>query len=80
VVGSVKSSHAPRSAGRQCAPVSSSIVIGAPETVDLPTICAFTAMCPGGTFNPTSPLADIHPTTLGYGVMAGVVGVDFFTH
>ena len=30
VVGSVKSSHAPRSAGRQWAPVSSSIVIGAP--------------------------------------------------
>jgi lysophospholipase L1-like esterase len=61
-------------------PFNPSIVIGAPETVDLPTICAFTAMCPGGTFNPTSPNADIHPTTLGYAVMAGVVGVDFFTH
>ena len=61
-------------------PFNPSILAGAPETVDLPTICAFTAMCPGGTFNPTSPLADIHPTTLGYGVMAGVVGVDFFTH
>jgi hypothetical protein len=48
--------------------------------VDLPTICAFTAMCPGGTFNPASPNADIHPTKLGYGVMAGVLGVDFFTH
>ncbi|HSZ14332.1 MAG TPA: SGNH/GDSL hydrolase family protein [Solirubrobacteraceae bacterium] len=57
-----------------------SIVTHAPETTDLPTICAFTAMCPGGTFNPTSPNADIHPTTLGYGVMAGIVGVDFYTH
>ena len=35
---------------------------------------------PGGTFNPTSPNADIHPTKLGYGVMAGVVATDFFTH
>jgi lysophospholipase L1-like esterase len=57
-----------------------SIITGAPETSDLPTICAFTAMCPGGTYNPTSPNADIHPTTLGYGVMAGVLGVDFLTH
>ncbi len=61
-------------------PFNPSIVTGKPETTDLPTICAFTAMCPGGTFNPTSPNADIHPTTLGYGVMAGVLGVDFFTH
>jgi lysophospholipase L1-like esterase len=61
-------------------PFNPSILTGAPETTDLPAICAFTAMCPGGTFNPTSPNADIHPTTLGYGVMAGVVGVDFFTH
>lgn len=61
-------------------PFNTSIVTGLPETTDLPTICAFTAMCPGGTYNPTSPNADIHPTTLGYGVMAGVVGVDFFTH
>jgi len=57
-----------------------SIITGAPETTDLPTICAFTAMCPGGTYNPTSPNADIHPTTLGYAVMAGVLGVDFLTH
>ncbi len=61
-------------------PFNPSILTGAPESTDLPTICAFTAMCPGGTYNPTSPNADIHPTTLGYGVMAGVVGVDFFTH
>jgi lysophospholipase L1-like esterase len=61
-------------------PFNPSIITGAPETTDLPTICAFTAMCPGGTFNPTSPNADIHPTTLGYAVMAGVLGVDFFTH
>lgn len=57
-----------------------SILTGAPETADLPTICTFTAMCPGGTFNPASPEADIHPTTLGYGVMATVLGVDFFSH
>jgi lysophospholipase L1-like esterase len=57
-----------------------SIVTGKAETTDLPAICAFTAMCPGGTFNPTSPNADIHPTKLGYGVMAGVVGADFLTH
>jgi lysophospholipase L1-like esterase len=61
-------------------PFNTSIVTGLPESTDLPTICAFTAMCPGGTFNPTSPNADIHPTTLGYGVMAGVVGVDFYSH
>lgn len=57
-----------------------SILIGGPETIDLPTICTFTAMCPGGTFNPTSPNADIHPTTLGYGVMATTLAADFFTH
>ena len=57
-----------------------SLITGGPETGDLPTICAFTAMCPGGTFNPTSPLADIHPTKLGYAVIAGVVTVDFLTH
>ena len=50
------------------------------ELGDLPTICAFTAMCPGGTFNPASPEADIHPTNLGYAVMAGVVAADFATH
>jgi lysophospholipase L1-like esterase len=61
-------------------PFNPSILTGAPETTDLPTICAFTAMCPGGTYNPTSPNADIHPTTLGYGVMAGVLAADFFTH
>jgi lysophospholipase L1-like esterase len=61
-------------------PFNPSILTGTPEATDLPTICAFTAMCPGGTYNPASPNADIHPTTLGYAVMAGVVGVDFFTH
>jgi lysophospholipase L1-like esterase len=61
-------------------PFNTSIVTGLPETTDLPTICAFTAMCPGGTFNPTSPNADIHPTRLGYAVMAGVLGLDFYTH
>jgi lysophospholipase L1-like esterase len=61
-------------------PFNTSIVTHLPESTDLATICAFTAMCPGGTFNPTSPNADIHPTKLGYGVMAGVVGIDFATH
>jgi len=41
-----------------------------PESEDLPTICAYTAMCPGGVFNPLRPEADIHPTTLGYAVLA----------
>jgi lysophospholipase L1-like esterase len=57
-----------------------SVITGGPETQDIPTICAFTAMCPGGTFNPASPEADIHPTKLGYGVLAGVVGFSFLTH
>lgn len=53
---------------------------GGPEAGDIPTICAFTAMCPGGTFNPASTEADIHPTTFGYGVMAWDVAFDFYTH
>jgi lysophospholipase L1-like esterase len=61
-------------------PFNPSIITGGPETQDLPTICAFTAMCPGGTFNPLSKEADIHPTKLGYAVMAGVVTVGFLTH
>jgi lysophospholipase L1-like esterase len=56
------------------------IVLGGSEEIDLPTICALTAMCPGGTYNPTSPEADIHPTTLGYATMATVVGAEFFVH
>jgi len=46
---------------------------GGPEVGDIPTVCAFTAMCPGGTFNPASPEADIHPTKAGYAAMAGVL-------
>ncbi len=57
-----------------------SYVFGLPEKDDLTTICAFTAMCPGGTYNPTSALADIHPTALGYEVMAGVVAFDYLTN
>jgi lysophospholipase L1-like esterase len=53
---------------------------GGPESGDIRTVCAFTAMCPGGTFNPASPSADIHPTKLGYAVMAGVVGVAYLSH
>ncbi len=61
-------------------PFNPSIIFGGSETLDLPTVCAFTAMCPGGKFYPTSPEADIHPTNLGYAVMAAVVSLDFYTH
>ena len=54
-----------------------STVFGTPESTDLTTICAFTAMCPGGKFSPSG---DIHPTKLGYQVMAGVVSLEFLTH
>jgi lysophospholipase L1-like esterase len=53
---------------------------GGPEAGDIPTICKFTGMCPGGTFNPASPAADIHPTKLGYQVMAAFATADFLTH
>jgi lysophospholipase L1-like esterase len=54
-----------------------SIITGQPEASDLTTICALTAMCPGGKF---SVAGDIHPTTLGYAVLAGVVAADYITH
>jgi lysophospholipase L1-like esterase len=47
---------------------------------DLPTICAYTAMCPGGTYNPTSSEADIHPTKLGYEVLGKLVATAYFSH
>jgi lysophospholipase L1-like esterase len=50
---------------------------GGPEVGDIPTVCALTAMCPGGTFNPASPEADIHPTKAGYAAMAAVTGVAY---
>ena len=53
---------------------------GGPEAKDIRTVCAFTAMCPGGQFNPASPEADIHPTRLGYAVMAGVIGGTYLSH
>jgi lysophospholipase L1-like esterase len=53
---------------------------GGSEALDLPTVCAFTAMCPGGKFNPASPEADIHPTKLGYQVMGFAVLLDWITH
>ena len=53
---------------------------GGPEAGDIPTVCAFTAMCPGGVFNPASPNADIHPTKAGYAAMAGVVGITYLSH
>jgi lysophospholipase L1-like esterase len=52
---------------------------GGPEKGDIPTVCAFTAMCPGGTFNPASPEADIHPTKAGYAAMAGVLGAAYLS-
>jgi lysophospholipase L1-like esterase len=55
-----------------------SVLTGGSETQDFPTICALTAMCPGGTFNPVT--GDLHPSKLGYGVLAGLVGVSFLTH
>ena len=53
---------------------------GGREAGDIRTVCAFTAMCPGGVFDPSSPEADIHPTKLGYAVMAGVVGAAYLAH
>jgi hypothetical protein len=53
---------------------------GKSETGDIPTICLFTGMCPGGTYNPASPSADIHPTTLGHAALAGFVTASFLTH
>jgi lysophospholipase L1-like esterase len=50
---------------------------GGREAGDIPTVCAFTAMCPGGTFNPASPEADIHPTKAGYAAMAAVTLVAY---
>jgi lysophospholipase L1-like esterase len=43
---------------------------GLAESGDVPTICALTGMCPGGTYNPASPLADIHPSKKGYQALA----------
>ena len=48
-------------------------VTGGSEIADIPTICLFTNMCPGGIFNPASPFADIHPTDTGYATLAGIV-------
>jgi lysophospholipase L1-like esterase len=55
-----------------------SVITGGPESQDIPVICAFTGMCPGGTFNPLT--GDIHPSKLGYRVLAGVVALSFLTH
>jgi lysophospholipase L1-like esterase len=54
-----------------------SLITHGPEASDLRTICAFTAMCPGGTFNIGG---DFHPSKLGYRVLAGVVGFAFITN
>jgi lysophospholipase L1-like esterase len=54
-----------------------SVIFGGPEVLDLRTICAYTAMCPEGKFNPHG---DIHPTKLGYQEMAEEVNFQFLTH
>jgi len=51
---------------------------GKPEIGDIPSICLFTAMCPGGAYDPVSPQADIHPTNLGYSVLAALVGLGYW--
>jgi lysophospholipase L1-like esterase len=43
---------------------------GGPESGDIPTICALTLMCPGGTFNPAT--GDIHATDKGYAALASL--------
>jgi lysophospholipase L1-like esterase len=48
-------------------------VTGGSETEDIGPICVLTHMCPGGVFDPSSPLADIHPTDAGYEALAEVV-------
>ena len=53
---------------------------GGKESGDIPTVCAFTGMCPGGTYNPSSPEADIHPTALGYAVIGYDTAFSFYTH
>jgi lysophospholipase L1-like esterase len=45
---------------------------GGSETGDVPAICALTGMCPGGTFNPANPSADIHPSKQGYKALASL--------
>lgn len=52
-------------------------VTGGSETQDVPVICTLTGMCPGGTYSPTSPQADIHPTDLGYAVLGGLVALAY---
>jgi lysophospholipase L1-like esterase len=51
-----------------------SILTGAPEATDIPTICVLTNQCPGGVFSPLSPGADIHPTNAGYSELARRIG------
>ena len=66
--------HGPRRRLRRPAAVfNPASVSGGSEIADIPTICLFTNMCPGGIFNPASPFADIHPTDIGYATLAGIV-------
>jgi hypothetical protein len=41
-----------------------------PGALEEPTICLLTNMC--------TPLEDIHPTDLGYAVLAGVIAKQYF--
>ncbi|HEY6761312.1 MAG TPA: SGNH/GDSL hydrolase family protein [Baekduia sp.] len=43
---------------------------GGSETGDVPTVCALTLMCPGGTYNPAT--GDIHPSDKGYAALASL--------
>jgi lysophospholipase L1-like esterase len=50
-----------------------SILTGAPEVTDIPTICVLTGMCPGGVY--MAPGADIHPSNAGYSELARRIGI-----
>ncbi len=52
-----------------------SILTGAPEATDIPTICVLTNQCPGGVFSPGAPGADIHPTNAGYSELARRISI-----
>ena len=50
-----------------------SILTGAPEVTDIPTICVLTGMCPGGVYG--APGADIHPSNAGYSELARRIAI-----
>jgi len=50
---------------------------GGTEAGDLTTLCKYTGMCPGGTYNPASPEADIHPSKEGYAKIGQLISAAF---